>query len=67
MVTEIDHETDDLDDVARKIKEEFGAGAAAVQITGEGYNDGGFDREGWMFTDVIGAIEMQKHRMIAEH
>lgn len=74
MPVEIDSQSDDLDDVASKIKDEFdGVGkfddvrAVAVQLTGQGFVAGGADREGWIFTDLIGAIETHKQRLIDDH
>ncbi|MFQ3294520.1 MAG: hypothetical protein ACI9EZ_000503 [Halobacteriales archaeon] len=75
MPVEIDSRTDELDDVATKIKEEYDGEfkdgvdvrAVAVQVTGPGFVAGGGDREGWIFTDLIGAIETHKQRLIDDH
>lgn len=72
MPVEIDSQSDDLDDVASKIKDEFDeefgdVRAVAVQVTGPRFVAGGADLEGWIFTDIIGAIETHKQRLIDDH
>lgn len=68
MTVEIDSSSDDWNDVAEKIKEEFGEDVVAVQAgePGRGYMGRAFDDD-VTFRELIGTIEFAKGKMIQNH
>lgn len=68
MTVEIDSDSDDWNDVAGKIKEEFGVDVVAVQAgeSGSGYVGRALDQD-VTFRELIGTIEFAKEKMVENH
>lgn len=68
MTVSIDSGSDDWDDVAEKIRDEFGVKVVAIQAgkPGQTYIGRSFDDD-VTFRELIGTIELAKGKMIQHH
>lgn len=68
MTVDIDSSSDDWNDVAQKVKDEFGVKVVAIQAgePGSGYMGRAMDND-VTFRELIGTIEFAKGKMIQNH